>query len=218
MASEMGFIVPSIHIRDNLQLRPNEYAVLIKGVEVAEESFWPDITWPLHRKIRARDQGGEDARARLRASRHLGDEDDREAVQASGLVVVDTATVITTHLTELIKNHVDELIGRMEVQTLVGTAWPIFYPKIVEELVPKVVPLGVLQKVLQRLLRERVSIRDLITIVETLADLCDHDQKCRHPGRLCETGVSRSITRQYMDENGNIVVLMVAPECGRGDR
>jgi len=138
-------------------------------------------------------------------------EEDREAVQATGLVVVDTATVITTHLTELIKNHVDELLGRMEVQTLIDGLTNL-YPKIVEEIVPKIVPINVLQKVLQRLLRERVSVRDLITIIETLADYVPLTKNADILVGYVRQALSRSITRQYMDDSGNVVVMMVAPD------
>lgn len=211
MASEMGFIVPSIHIRDNLQLRPNEYAVLIKGVEVAKG----ELLAGHYMAITPEDPGPEIKGVRTREPAFglpavWVTEDDREAVQASGLVVVDTATVITTHLTELVKNHVDELIGRMEVQTLIDGLANL-YPKVVEELVPKVIPIGVLQKVLQRLLRERVSIRDLITIIETLADYVPMTKNADILVGYVRQALARSITRQYMDESGNIVVLMVAP-------
>ena len=212
MAAEMGFIVPSIHIRDNLQLRPNEYAVMIKGVEVARG----ELLAGHYMAITPEDPGPEIKGVRTREPAFglpaiWVAEDDRESVQAAGFVVVDTATVITTHLTELIKNHVDELIGRMEVQTLVDGLANL-YPKIVEELVPKVVPLGVLQKVLQRLLRERVSVRDLITIVETLADYVPMTKNADILVGYVRQALSRSITRQYMDESGNIVVFMVSPD------
>ena len=212
MASEMGFIVPSIHIRDNLQLRPNEYAVMIKGVEVAKGellaghymAITPEDPGPEIRGIRTKEPA-------FGLPAVWVTEEDREAVQASGLVVVDASTVITTHLTELIKNNVDELLGRMEVQTLVDGLANL-YPKIVEELVPKVVPLGVLQKVLQRLLRERVSIRDLITIIETLADYVSMTKNADILVGYVRQALARSITRQYMNEEGNIVVMMVAPD------
>ncbi len=212
MASEMGFIVPSIHIRDNLQLRPNEYAVMIKGVEVAKGellvghfmAITPEDPGPEIKGIRTREPA-------FGLPAVWVAEEDREAVQASGLVVVDAATVITTHLTELIKNNVDELLGRLEVQTLIDGLSNL-YPKIIEEMVPKVVPLGVLQRVLQRLLRERVSIRDLITIIETLSDYAPMTKNADILVGYVRQALARSITRQYMDDNGNVVVMMVAPD------
>jgi len=212
MASEMGFIVPSIHIRDNLQLRPNEYAVMIKGVEVAKG----ELLAGHYMAITPEDPGPEIKGIRTKEPAFglpavWVAEEDRETVLASGLVVVDAATVITTHLTELIKNHVDELLGRMEVQTLIDGLTNM-YPKIVEEIVPKTVPLGVLQKVLQRLLRERVSIRDLITIIETLADYVPMTKNADILVGYVRQALSRSITRQYMDEESNVVVMMVSPD------
>jgi flagellar biosynthesis protein FlhA len=212
MAAEMGFIVPSIHIRDNLQLRPNQYAVMIKGVEVAKG----DLLAGHYMAITPEDPGPEVKGIRTREPAFglpavWVAEEDREAVQAAGMVVVDAATVITTHLTELIKNHVDELLGRMEVQTLIDGLTNL-YPKIVEEIVPKIVPLGVLQKVLQRLLRERVSVRDLITIIETLADYTPMTKNADVLVGYVRQALARGITRQYMDEEGNVVVMMVSPD------
>jgi flagellar biosynthesis protein FlhA len=212
LASEMGFIVPSIHIRDNLQLRPNEYAVMMKGVEIAKG----ELLAGHYMAITPEDPGPEIQGIRTREPAFglpaiWVSEEDRDAVQAAGLVVVDAATVITTHLTELIKNNVDELLGRMEVQTLIDGLANI-YPKIIEEIVPKVVPIGVLQKVLQRLLRERVSIRDLITIIETLADYVPMTKNADILVGYVRQALSRSITRQYIDDDGNIVVMMVAPD------
>ncbi|MDD5167386.1 MAG: flagellar biosynthesis protein FlhA [Syntrophales bacterium] len=212
MASEMGFIVPSIHIRDNLQLRPNEYTVMMKGVEIAKG----ELLVGHYMAITPEDPGPEVKGIRTQEPAFglpavWVAEEDREAVQASGLVVVDAATVVTTHLTELIKNNVDELIGRQEIQTLIDSLANL-YPKIIEELVPKVVPLGVLQKVIQRLLRERVSIRDLITIIETLADYVPMTKNADILVGYVRQALARSITRQYMDEDGNVVVMMVAPD------
>ena len=212
MAVEIGFTFPSIHIRDNLQLRPSEYTVMIKGVEVAKG----ELLAGHYMAITPEDPGPEIKGVRTKEPAFglpavWVAEEDREAVQATGLVVVDTATVITTHLTELIKNHVDELLGRMEVQTLIDGLTNL-YPKIVEEIVPKIVPINVLQKVLQRLLRERVSVRDLITIIETLADYVPLTKNADILVGYVRQALSRSITRQYMDDSGNVVVMMVAPD------
>ncbi|MDQ5985841.1 MAG: Flagellar biosynthesis protein FlhA [Syntrophus sp. SKADARSKE-3] len=212
LASEMGFIVPSIHIRDNLQLRPNEYAVMMKGVEIAKG----ELLAGHYMAITPEDPGPEIQGIRTREPAFglpaiWVSEEDRDSVQAAGLVVVDAATVITTHLTELIKNNVDELLGRMEVQTLIDGLANL-YPKVIEEIVPKIVPIGVLQKVLQRLLRERVSIRDLITIIETLADYVPMTKNADILVGYVRQALARSITRQYIDDDGNIVVMMVAPD------
>jgi len=211
MASEMGFILPSVHIRDNLQLKPNEYRVLIKGVEVARG----ELLAGYHLAIVTEEPGPEIKGIRTKEPAFglpaiwIPDEE-RERAQAAGLVVVDSVTVITTHLTELVKNHIDELLGRMEVQSLLDGLANL-YPKLVEDLVPKVVPINVLQKVLQRLLRERVSIRDLPTILETLADYVGMTKNADILVGYVRQALGRSITRQYQDETGNITAFMVRP-------
>lgn len=212
MAIEMGFILPAVHIRDNLQLRPNEYSILIKGVEVARGEIMtgyhlaitPDDPGPQIRGIRTKEPA-------FGLPAIWVAEEELERAQAAGLVVVDPATVITTHLTELVKNNIDDLLGRMEVQSLVDSLAQV-YPKLVEDLIPKVVPINVLQKVLQRLLRERVSIRDLPTIIETLADYVGLTKNTDILVGYVRQALGRSITRQYVDETGNVTAFMVSPD------
>jgi len=212
MAAEMGFILPAVHIRDNLQLKPNEYSILIKGVEIARG----EIMVGHHLAITPEDPGPQIKGIRTREPAFglpavwVSDEE-MEKAQASGFVVVDSSTVVTTHLTELVKNNIDELLGRMEVQSLVDNLAQV-YPKLVEDLVPKVVPINVLQKVLQRLLRERVSIRDLPTIIETLADYVGLTKNADILVGYVRQALGRSITRQYVDETGNVTAFMVSPE------
>jgi len=212
MAAEMGFILPAVHIRDNLQLKPNEYSVLIKGVEITRG----EILVGYHLVIAPEDPGPEIKGIRTKEPAFglpaiWVSDDEMEKAQAMGLVVVDAATVITTHLTELVKNNIDELLGRMEVQSLLDNLAQV-YPKLVEDLVPKVVPINVLQKVLQRLLRERVSIRDLVTIIETLADYVGMTKNADILVGYVRQALGRSITRQYLDETGNVTAFMVSPD------
>jgi flagellar biosynthesis protein FlhA len=155
LALEMGFIVPAIHIRDNLKLNANRYSVILKGVEIANG----ELMLGHHMAIKTDEQVGkikgiETKEPAFGLPAVWIAEKEIENVQAKGYVVVDPSTVITTHLTELIKLHADELMGRQEVQTLVENLKKM-YPKAIEDLVPKVVSYGILQKVLQRLLRER---------------------------------------------------------------
>ncbi len=170
LALEMGFVMPAIHIRDNLQLKPNEYSFLLKGVEIARGELMPGhqlviMSEEKEQKI----QGIETKEPAFGLPAVWIPEREKESIQARGMIVVDPATVVTTHVTEIVKSHADELLGRPEVQTILDQL-ALTYPRVVEELVPKVVPLGVLQKVLQRLLRERISIRNLMTVIEILAD------------------------------------------------
>ena len=212
LAIDIGFIVPAIHIRDNLQLRPNEYSVTMKGVQAAGGEVMPGYYLAItsgdkEEKIK----GIEAVEPAFGLPAVWVSEKEKEDVQAKGCIVVDPATVITTHLTEIIKSHADELLGRQEVQSLLDTL-SINNPKVVEEVIPKLVPLGALQKVLQRLLRERVSIRDLLTILETMADYAPMTKNVDMLTEYVRASLSRSITRQYQDKEGNITVAMLSPE------
>lgn len=212
MAMEMGFIVPAIHIRDNLQLNANSYSVILKGVEIADGELMPGH----HMAINTGDQsfklkGIETKEPAFGLPAVWIPEKERESVQAKGYVVVDPSTVVTTHLTEIIKLHADELMGRHEVQMLIDNLSRM-YPKVVEDLVPKIVPYGILQKVLQRLLRERVSIRDLYTITETLADYVSMTKNVDILTGYVRQALARSITKQYLDSNGSLTVMMISPD------
>ncbi len=212
LAIDIGFIVPAIHIRDNLQLRPNEYSVTMKGVQLAGGEVMPGYYLALTSGDKGpKIKGIEAVEPAFGLPAVWVSEKEKEDVQAKGYIVVDPATVITTHLTEIIKSHADELLGRQEVQSLLDTL-SINNPKVVEEVVPKLVPLGALQKVLQRLLRERVSIRDLLTILETMADYAPMTKNVDMLTEYVRASLSRSITGQYRDKEGSITVAMLSPE------
>ncbi|MBW2559594.1 MAG: flagellar biosynthesis protein FlhA [Deltaproteobacteria bacterium] len=212
MAVEMGFIMPPIHIRDNLQIKPGEYVVKLKGVEVARG----EIQMGHYLAITAGDEGAtiegiETTEPSFGLPAVWIEGKEKEAVQAKGFVVVDPATVITTHVTELVKSHAGELLGRQDVQSLLdGLARS--HPKVVEEIVPSIVSLGMLQKVLQRLLRERVSIRDFLTILETVADYAPLTKNVDLLTGYVRQALARLITRDYRDVDGNITVMMVSPD------
>ncbi|MBE9571944.1 MAG: FHIPEP family type III secretion protein, partial [Proteobacteria bacterium] len=121
------------------------------------------------------------------------------------------AAVITTHLTEIVKTHADELLGRQDVQSLLDSL-AVSHPGVVEELVPKIVPLGTLQKVLQRLLKERISIRDFLTILETLADYAPLTKNVDTLTGYARQALARRITREYKDADGDITVVMVSSD------
>lgn len=211
LAQEMGFVVPPVHIRDNLQLKPGEYAIILKGIEIARGevrsghylAINPGGADPKFRGIPTKEPAfGLDA-LWVAAG-------DREQAQLAGYTVVDVATVIVTHLTELIRRHAHELLGRQEVQGLLdGIART--HPKVVEELVPQNLTLGGVQKVLQNLLREHVSIRDLLTIVETLAD---HAPQTKDPLALTEQvrqALSRSIVNRFLTGDRVLPLVTLAP-------
>jgi len=212
MAVEMGFVMPPVHIRDNLQIKPGEYTVKLKGVKVAGG----EIQMGHYLAIIGGDDGAKITGTKTKEPA-FGlpavwiDEKEKESIQAKGFVVVDPATVITTHLTEIVKTHADELLSRQDVQSLLDSLAGS-HPKVVEELVPNVVPLGTLQKVLQRLLRERISIRDLLTILETLADYAPVTKNVDMLTGYTRQALARTITRDYKDADGNITVVMVSPD------
>jgi flagellar biosynthesis protein FlhA len=216
IALDMGFIVPSIHIRDNLQLKPYEYAFLVKGVEVARGEILAGHHLAIVQegpKIRVR--GVETREPAFGLPAIWVPERERESLQAQGIVVVDPATVITTHLTELVKSNVELLLGRQEIQALLDSL-AAASPRLVEDLVPKVIPMGTLQKVLQRLLVERISIRDLQTILETLADYVPLTKNVDVLTGYVRQALSRVITRQHADGKGGLHVVMVSPEIEEG--
>jgi flagellar biosynthesis protein FlhA len=211
LAVEMGFVIPAIHIRDNLQLKPNQYNVILKGVEIARGELMPGHWLALTSDKTPRVKGIDTKEPAFGLPAVWITEREKESVQARGVVVVDPATVVTTHLTEIIKAHADELLGRQEVQALIDNLAKT-YPKVVEELIPKVVSAGMLQRVLQRLLRERISIRDLLTVLETLADYAPMTKNIDILTGYVRQALARTITKQYRDSEGGITVVMLSPE------
>ena len=212
LALDMGFIIPAIHIRDNLQLKPNEYSFLLKGVEIARGELMPGYYLtisPAEREVTVKGVQTKEPAFGLPAV--WVSEKEKENIQARGLIVVDCATVVTTHLTEIIKSNADELLGREEVRSLLDNL-AISHPKVVEELVPNVIPMGTLQKVSQRLLKERISIRDLLTILETMADYVPITKNIDLLTSYVRQALARTITKQYKDDKGNISVVILSPE------
>lgn len=206
-AQRMGVIIPPIHIRDNLQLKPGQYRILIKAVEVGTGDLMPD-------RLLAMDPGmvdkAIDGIPTVEPAFGLPAvwirKRDREQAQFAGYTVVDLATVITTHLSEIFRIHSHEMLGRQEVSHLLDNLKKHF-PKVVEELVPNLLSLGVVQKVLKNLLREEVSIRDMLTIVETMAD---YASLTRDPDVLTEyvrQSLGRAISTHYMNDEGSIPLM-----------
>jgi flagellar biosynthesis protein FlhA len=215
LAEEMGFVVPPVHIRDNLQLKPGEYAILLKGIEIQRAEIRigqylainPGGADPDFRGVPTKEPAfGLDAMWVLAS--------DREQAQLAGYTVVDAATVVVTHLTELIRRHAHELLGRQEVQGLLE-ALAKSNPKVVEELVPQQLTLGQVQKVLQNLLREHVGIRDFLSIIETLAD---HAPTTKDPYQLTEhvrVALSRSIINRFLSPDRVLPLVTLAPRLER---
>lgn len=210
-ALELGVLIPPIRIRDDVRLSPNEYVVKIRGSEIARSELMPrmvlaldtgGVTRPIE-GIETRDPSfGMPARWIAPAK--------RVEAEAAGYVVVEPTTVVATHLMETLKAHADELLGRQDVQELVNTLKES-YPALVEEVVPAKVSLGVLHRVLQRLLRERVPIRDLVTILEALADVADQNQDPESLTEHVRRALGKVIADQHTDETGTIRAITVGP-------
>jgi flagellar biosynthesis protein FlhA len=210
-ALDMGVIVPSLHLRDNLQLKPGEYVVQIKGNRVASAEIMID-------HFLAMDPG--DARHAIKGIETLEpafnlpalwipDAKKDEAVMA-GYTVVDPSTVIATHLTEVFKQNLHEFLGRQEVQALLDNLSQRA-PKVVEELVPGVLSLGVLQKVLQNLVRENVSIRDLLSIVECLADYGHSTKDADQLTEFVRQRLARTIIKPYLGTGNLLPIISLSP-------
>ncbi len=208
-ATEIGIIIPPIHIRDNLKLKPPEYRVLIKGVEITRGELMVNHLLAMDPGNAARKIEGiptEEPAFNLPAIWIPPDKEDD--AKFSGYTVVDNPTVITTHITEIIRNNAADLLGRQEVQHLLDNLAKTS-PKAVEELVPGLLTLGAVQKVLQNLLRERVSIRDLLTVIETLADYAPMSKDTELLTEYVRQKLARSIVHPYVQPDGSLQVIIV---------
>ncbi len=211
LASELGFVVPLIHIRDNLQLEPSSYAVLVRGASVASGTVPPGRLLALQTTsdaVRINGVETRDAAFGLPALWIL--ERDRERVAAGGYAVVDAATAIATHLAEVVRAHAAELLTRSQVKELLEQLAQRV-PKGVEEIVPALVPLQTLHRVLRQLLGERVSIRDLGAIVETLAEYGGRVQDPDLLTDLVRERLGRTIAKPYLEPDNSLRVITLAP-------
>jgi len=214
LASEIGFVVPPIHIKDNLQLRPNEYSVLIRGIEIIRGEVMMGYYLAVSTEGAGRIEGIPTKEPAFGLSAYWIETKDMERAQAAGYMVVDTSTVIATHLTEIIKKHCWELLTRSEVQNLLDNVSKT-YPKLIDELIPVHMTLGGLQRVLQGLLRERVPVNDLVTILETLLDYSPQVKDVELLTEYVRQSLARYITRQYQSHDGSIPVFTLDPRFER---
>ncbi len=212
IALEMGLIVPPVHITDNLQLNPKQYAILLKGVQIARGDLVQDHLLAINPGTASEEIPGlETVEPAFGLQAKWIKTQERERAQTAGYTLVDPATVLATHLTEIIKSNAYELLGRQETKNLLDMVSET-HPKVVEELVPKVLSVGDVQKVLQNLLKERVSIRDTVTILETLADYGAYTKNTALLTEYCRQTLGRSICKPYQTEDGELQVFTVSPE------
>ncbi len=212
IALDMGLVVPPVHITDNLQLGAKEYSILLKGVEIARGELFQEHLLAINPGTAREELSGVVTRepAFGLPARWIKSSD-RERAQLAGYTVVDPTTVLATHVTEIIKSHAHELLGRQETKSLLDTVAET-HPKVVEELVPKVLSIGEVQKVLQNLLKERVSIRDVVSILETLADYGSFTKNIGLLTEYCRQALARSLCRPYQNDSGELPVFTVSPE------
>lgn len=211
-AIEMGIVVQPIRIRDNLQLKTNEYVIKIRGTVLAKSELMPSMLLCMDPT---------DGESEIQGIRTMEpsfglpaiwiNKDQREEAEIKGLTVVDPTTVMVTHLTETIKNHSYELLGRQEVKLIVDSVKEK-YSAVVEELIPDLLTIGELQKVLQNLLRERVSIKDMVTIMESLADNSRTTKDIEILTEYVRFALGRSICNSLVDENGAVTVVTLDPQ------
>lgn len=211
IALEMGTVVPIIRLRDNIQLNPNQYIIKIKGVQISEGEILFDHYMAMNPGIVEEEISGIPT---FEPSFHLPaiwiTEGQRERAETLGYTVVDPPSIIATHLTEIIRNHIDELLTRQDVQNLINNIKDN-NTTLVDELIPKLLTIGEIQKVLQNLLREGISIRDLLTILETLAD---HAAMTRDTDVLTEyvrQSLKRAISGKYFVPNEITSVVTLDP-------
>ena len=212
IALELGTVVPIIRLRDNIQLNPNQYIIKIKGIQVTEGEILFDHYMAMNPGYVEEEITGIPT---FEPSFHLPaiwiTESQRERAESLGYTVVDPPSIIATHLTEIIRTHIAELLTRQDVQNLVNNLKET-NPVLVEELIPKLLGLGEVQKVLQNLLSEGISIRDLLSIFETLAD---HASATRDTDVLTEytrQGLKRAISSKFFPANETTSVITLDPK------
>ena len=212
LAQELGMIVPPVNVSDNLKLDSKEYTILLKGSEIGRGELMLD-------RLMAIDPGSTTGtidgtptkEPTFGLSAFWISKENKERAQLMNYTVVDASTILATHLTEMIRSHAHELMGRQEVKTLIDHVGET-HPKLVEELVPATLSVGEVQKVLQSLLREKVSIRDLVTIFESLADFGIRTKDAATLTEVVRASLSRSITKPLLNESGELPVISLSPD------
>lgn len=211
IGSETGVLVPPVHIADNLQLGPRVYSVLVKGVEVTRGELYPD-------RLLAINPGTATLPLEGIATREPAfglpawwvPQDQRERAANAGYTVVDPTSALSTHLSEVIRTFLPDLLSRQQVKEMVDQVAQ-GAPKLVEDLVPKVVSLGEIQRVVRQLLRERVPVRDLASILEAVGDAAVASKDPDVMTEAARATLGRAICKQFQDEKGQLAVISLAP-------
>ncbi len=206
IAMDYGFLMPQVRIRDNLQLPPNTYQILLKGVEIGSGEVYADKFLAMNSGMATEEiEGIHTKEPAFGLDAIWIDADKKEEAIIKGYTVIDPATVISTHMSELVKKHAEDLLTRQEVQALLDKVKKD-YPVVVEDAL-KVASLGLIQRVLKQLLHERVPIRDMLTILETVADVAEYTKSVDLIVEQVRARLSRVITGLYKDQEGRIKLL-----------
>ncbi|MBQ7919972.1 MAG: flagellar biosynthesis protein FlhA [Lachnospiraceae bacterium] len=212
MALELGTVVPIIRLRDNIQLNPNQYIIKVKGIQVSEGEILFDHYMAMNPGYVEEEITGIPT---FEPSFHLPaiwiTEGQRERAESLGYTVVDPPSIIATHLTEIIRQHISELLTRQDVQNLINNLKDT-NPSLIEELVPKLLGIGEIQKVLQNLLKEGISIRDLLTILETLADYAPTTRDTDILTEYVRQALKRAISGRYFPAHETTSVVTLDPK------
>jgi flagellar biosynthesis protein FlhA len=211
IANETGLVVPPVHVADNLQLGPRTYAILVKGVEVARGDLYVDRLLAIDPgTVRGTLDGIATREAAFGLPAVWVTPEKRDPAIAAGYTVVDPTTAISTHLSEVIRTFLPDLITRQQTKDLVDRVAESS-PKLVEELVPKLATIGDVQRVLRQLLRERVPVRDLTTILEAMADASGVSKDPDVVVEAVRTALGRSICRPFQGDTGELRVISLSP-------
>ncbi len=214
-ATEIGFLPPSVHIRDNLELRPNAYVIALKGVEIGRGEAYPGMYLAINPgHVNGTLPGAVTREPAFGLPAVWVEASMREQAQTLGYTVVDAGTVIATHLNHVMHGHAAELLGRQETQQLLDHVGRDS-PKLVEDLVPKLLPLAVVQKVLQRLLEEGVHIRDMRSIIEVIAENGAQVQNAEELTALVRVALGRAIVQQLYPATNELQVMALEPGLER---
>jgi len=215
IALELGFVMPTVRVRDSIHLESNEYVIKVRGEEVARAILDPRMHLAVSGGAVFGSVPGRAAKDPVFGLDALWiDPGMRETAERSGYTVIEPNTVITTHLSEIVKVHAAELLSRQDVQTLIENAKQV-NEAAVNELIPNILQVGDIQKVLQHLLRERVPIRDMVSILETMADFGQRVKDPDQLGELVRAAISRTITRQYTDPENKLYCITLEPVLER---
>ncbi|MGM0623143.1 MAG: flagellar biosynthesis protein FlhA [Campylobacterota bacterium] len=213
IAGDFGFLMPQVRIRDNLQLPPNNYQILLKGVDIGQGEIYPDKFLAMNSGMVTQEIDGVATKEPAFGLDAIWiDKEHKDDASINGYTVVDPATVISTHMSELVKKHSEELLTRQEVQSLLETAKKD-YQVVVDDAL-KVASIGLVQRVLKALLHEQVPIKDIVTILETVADVAEVTRSVDFITEQVRARLSRVISNLYKDETGTVklVTLETATE------